>query len=45
MNEAPGAGIAWLNGKSFTNGTIEFDVKGKDCVTKEFCWHRLSRSE
>lgn len=36
MNEAPGAGIAWLNGKSFTNGTIEFDVKGKDVLQKSF---------
>lgn len=30
LNEAEGAGIAWLKGKVFTKGIIEFEVKGKD---------------
>lgn len=30
------AGIAWLSDYNFTNGTIEFDVKGKDVLQKSF---------
>jgi len=30
------AGIAWLNGYNFSNGTIEFDVKGKDVLQQSF---------
>lgn len=30
LNNANDDGIAWINGKSFTNGTIEFDIKGED---------------
>ncbi len=30
LNEAPGAGVAWLSGKHFTYGIIEFDIKGKN---------------
>ncbi|MBC7890939.1 MAG: hypothetical protein H7Y12_01885, partial [Sphingobacteriaceae bacterium] len=25
-----GAGLAWLTGRTFSEGTIEFDVRGKD---------------
>jgi len=30
LNAAPGAGIAWINEKQFSYGTIEFDVKGRN---------------
>lgn len=30
LNDAPGAGIAWIKGTKFKYGTIEFDAKGKD---------------
>lgn len=30
LNQAEGVGIAWMNGKTFINGVIEFDIKGKD---------------
>lgn len=30
LNNANDDGIAWINGKSFTSGTIEFDIKGED---------------
>jgi hypothetical protein len=30
------AGFAWLNGYNFSNGTIEFDVKGKDVLQQSF---------
>jgi hypothetical protein len=30
LNQADGAGIAWMNDKVFKSGIIEFDVKGKD---------------
>ena len=36
LNEASGAGIAWINGKQFTHGTIEFDVKGQDKFQASF---------
>ena len=36
MNEKEGAGIAWLESIQFTDGTIEFDVKGKDVLQKSF---------
>jgi len=36
LNEANGVGIAWLNGAEFTNGTIEFDAKGKDVLQASF---------
>ncbi len=28
--EQPGEGVAYLKGMEFSNGTIEFDVRGKD---------------
>jgi hypothetical protein len=30
------AGFAWLNGYNFSNGTIEYDVKGKDVLQQSF---------
>ena len=36
LNEKDGAGIAWLEGVQFTDGTIEFDVKGKNVLQKSF---------
>ncbi|WP_221394042.1 hypothetical protein [Dyadobacter sp. NIV53] len=36
LNEKEGAGIAWLEGIQFTDGTIEFDVKGKNILQKSF---------
>lgn len=36
LNEAPGAGIAWITDKEFANGTIEFDVKGKNKLQESF---------
>jgi hypothetical protein len=36
MNEVEGVGIAWINGKIFTQGAIEFDVKGKDELQRSF---------
>jgi len=36
MNEKEGAGIAWLEDIQFSNGTIEFDVKGKNILQKSF---------
>ncbi|WP_142684148.1 family 16 glycoside hydrolase [Chitinophaga polysaccharea] len=36
LNEAPGAGVAWIRNKQFDKGTIEFDVKGKDVLQQSF---------
>ena len=36
LNEKPGDGVAYLQGIEFTNGTIEFDVKGKDVQQQSF---------
>ena len=36
FNEAPGQGIAWLEGVEFTNGVIECDIRGKDELQKSF---------
>jgi len=36
MNEAHGPGIAWIKGVSFTEATIEFDVKGRDVQQQSF---------
>jgi hypothetical protein len=36
LSEAPGAGVAWINGKQFTRGAIEFDVKGRDKLQASF---------
>jgi hypothetical protein len=47
LNEVDGDGKAWINGKSFTNGTIEFDIKGKDKMQGSFvgfAFHGLNDS-
>ena len=36
MNEAPGDGLAILNDVTFDNGTIEFDVKGRNVMQESF---------
>jgi hypothetical protein len=36
FNEAPGLGVAWLEGMEFTDGVIEFDARGKDEFQKSF---------
>jgi len=36
LSEGPGEGIAFLPGIEFANGTIEFDVRGKDVAQQSF---------
>ncbi len=36
LNEQPGEGVAYLKGIEFSNGTIEFDVRGKDVQGQGF---------
>ena len=36
LSESPGDGVAYLRGIQFGNGTIEFDVKGKDVQGQSF---------
>jgi len=36
LSESPGDGVAYLRGVQFGNGTIEFDVKGKDLQGQSF---------
>jgi hypothetical protein len=36
LSEKDGEGIAWLNGVDFSNGTIEFELKGRDVLQKSF---------
>ena len=36
FDEGKGEGIAWLSDYKFKNGTIEFDVKGKNVLQKSF---------
>jgi len=36
LDERPGNGIAWLEGSKFTEGAIEFDVRGKDVPQQSF---------
>jgi Domain of Unknown Function (DUF1080) len=36
LNEGPGVGIAWITNKDFSNGTIEFDAKGKNKLQQSF---------
>jgi hypothetical protein len=36
LNEQPGEGVAYLRGIDFSNGTIEFDVRGKDVQGQSF---------
>lgn len=36
FNEGKGAGLAWIDGMEFTNGTIEFEAKGRDLFQQSF---------
>ena len=36
LNESPGDGVAYLPAIELTNGTIEFDVRGKDVQQQSF---------
>jgi hypothetical protein len=36
LSEQPGDGVAYLQGIEFTNGSLEFDVKGKDVQQQSF---------
>jgi hypothetical protein len=36
LSESPGEGVAYLEGSEFADGTIEFDVKGKDVQQQSF---------
>ena len=36
LSESPGDGVAYLQGIEFSNGTIEFDVRGKDVQQQSF---------
>ena len=36
LSEQPGEGVAYLKGIEFSNGTIEFDVRGKDVQGQSF---------
>lgn len=36
LDQKPGDGLVWLPDVQFTNGTIEFDVRGKDVLQQSF---------
>ena len=36
LDERAGSGLAWLEGSRFSEGTIEFDVRGKDVAQRSF---------
>jgi hypothetical protein len=36
LDEQPDAGIAWLTDMAFTDGILEFDVRGKDVLQQSF---------
>jgi hypothetical protein len=36
LSEGPGPGIAWIKDLEFSEGTIEFDAKGRDVLQKSF---------
>lgn len=36
FSEAPDAGVAWVTGRQFAEGTIEFDARGRDVLQKSF---------
>jgi Domain of Unknown Function (DUF1080) len=36
FSEQPGDGVAWLTDVSFSNGTIELDIRGKDILQQSF---------
>lgn len=46
VSAAPGSGVAWVKDKTFTAGTIELDIKGKDVKQGSFvgvAFHGTSR--
>lgn len=36
MDDQDPVGLAWLDGKTFTEGTIEVDIRGKDMLQRSF---------
>jgi hypothetical protein len=36
LNDQPGDGAAWINNMTFTEGVIEFDLKGKNIMQQSF---------
>jgi hypothetical protein len=36
LDERPGDGVTWINGPSFGQGIIEFDVKGRNVMQQSF---------
>ena len=36
LDEKPDSGVAWLDGVAFSEGTIEFDLKGRNVMQKSF---------
>lgn len=36
LSEAPNSGVAWLKGREFGEGTIEFDTRGRDKLQGSF---------
>ncbi|HEY6900193.1 MAG TPA: hypothetical protein VI233_06100 [Puia sp.] len=47
LDARPGDAVAWLKGMSFSTGTIEFDVRGKDVLQESFvgvAFHGLNDS-
>ncbi|NLR79348.1 family 16 glycoside hydrolase [Chitinophaga eiseniae] len=36
LNKADGPGVAWISQQEFSNGIIEFDVKGKNVLQQSF---------
>lgn len=47
LSEAPGDGVAYLEGIEFANGTIELDVRGKDAQQQSFlgvAFHAVDRA-
>jgi hypothetical protein len=47
VDEKPGVGLVWFGDKTFSDGTIEFDVKGKDVPQRSFvgvAFHGLNDS-
>lgn len=47
LDESDPVGLAWLDGKTFTEGTIEVDIKGRDMLQRSFvgiAFHGLNDS-
>jgi hypothetical protein len=48
LSAADGSGVAWVKGATFTNGTIEVDVKGKNVKQGSFigvAFHGISKDD